>query len=143
VVFDPPTGTSVGEGASVTKLVVLEEEGTATNAAASLLDPAAVPALLETAEDATEEAEEEAEEAAEEEPDWVETIEVEVEAAVVTFTPHCPTGLSPGNFSMKPKISSSIAELMLHVSEESLIPPMIPGHLSIPESPASQLSMIC
>lgn len=58
-------------------------------------------------------------------------------------TPHCPIGLLPGKAFMTPVIVSSMADLMLHEVESSLRPPMRLGHLSIPELPASQLSMIC
>lgn len=58
-------------------------------------------------------------------------------------TPHEPRGLVPGKASKVPEMVSSIADWMLQEVEGSLSPPMRPGHLSIPESPASQLSMIC
>lgn len=58
-------------------------------------------------------------------------------------TPHSPIGLLPGRAVKVPVIVSWMADGMLQVVESSLIPPIKPGHLSIPESPASQLSMIC
>jgi hypothetical protein len=58
-------------------------------------------------------------------------------------TPHCPSGLSPGNLERTPSICSSIADGMLHEVLGSLRPPIKPGHLSIPLSPASQLLIIC
>ena len=58
-------------------------------------------------------------------------------------TPHCPSGLSPGNLERTPSICSSIADGMLHEVLGSFRPPIKPGHLSIPLSPASQLSIIC
>jgi hypothetical protein len=58
-------------------------------------------------------------------------------------TPHAPRGLFPGNFSMTPVICSLIALGMLHEVPGSLSPPIRPGHLSIPASPALQLSMTC
>lgn len=61
----------------------------------------------------------------------------------VTFTPHCPIGLLPGNADMDPLTTSLIGDGMLQLVVGSFKPPMRPGHLSIPESPASQLSMIC
>jgi hypothetical protein len=61
----------------------------------------------------------------------------------VTGTPHAPRGLLPGNSSSVPKIVSSIGHWMLQEVDGSLIPPIRPGHLSIPASPALQLSMIC
>jgi hypothetical protein len=67
----------------------------------------------------------------------------EAGAGAAALTPHCPIGLLPGNLDIAPKMVSWIAELMLQEVEGSLSPPMRPGHLSIPESPASQLSMIC
>lgn len=50
-------------------------------------------------------------------------------------------GLFPGNFSRTPSISSGTRLGMLHVVEASLMKPAS-AHLSIPESPVSQLSMI-
>jgi hypothetical protein len=58
-------------------------------------------------------------------------------------TPHPVTGLLPGSASNTPWIFSLIASGMLQEVLGSLTPPIRPGHLSIPESPASQLSMIC
>lgn len=58
-------------------------------------------------------------------------------------TPHEPRGLFPGNASMTPRTVSWIGDSMLQESEGLFSPPIRPGHLSIPESPASQLSMIC
>jgi hypothetical protein len=58
-------------------------------------------------------------------------------------TPHCPSGLLPGNFGSTPSICSLIGHWILHEVLGSLSPPIKPGHLSIPLSPASQLSIIC
>jgi hypothetical protein len=66
-----------------------------------------------------------------------------VGAGAATVPPNPTIGLVPGNASKTPRTSSLIAESMLQVVPESLIPPRSPGHLSIPASPASQLSMIC
>ena len=52
-------------------------------------------------------------------------------------------GLLPGKAERTPSICSLTDDWMLHEVDGSLIPPMTPGHLSMPESPASQLSMIC
>lgn len=75
--------------------------------------------------------------------DATEAAAEEAGTGAATFTPHCPTGLLPGNCDKVPVMVSLIAESMLQEVEGSLSPPMRPGHLSIPESPASQLSMIC
>jgi hypothetical protein len=61
----------------------------------------------------------------------------------IAGTPHSPTALLPGKISIISVILSSIALGMLHELLGSLSPPIRPGHLSIPASPASQLSMIC
>jgi hypothetical protein len=59
------------------------------------------------------------------------------------FLPQGVTGLFPGSLAMSPMTISLTAQGMLQLVERSLMPPMRPGHLSIPLSPASQLSMIC
>ena len=64
-------------------------------------------------------------------------------AGAAPFVPQPVIGLSPGKAERTPVISSLTADTMLHEVEASLTPPMRPGHWSIPESPASQLSMIC
>lgn len=71
------------------------------------------------------------------------TEEAPVPALGTTSTPHWPMGLLPGRAGTTPETTSLMALLMLQDVEGSLIPPIRPGHLSIPESPASQLSMIC
>ena len=58
-------------------------------------------------------------------------------------TPHAPRGLLPGNAVRSPLITSSMGHWMLQEVLGSLSPPIRPGHLSIPASPALQLSMIC
>lgn len=58
-------------------------------------------------------------------------------------TPHWPRGLLPGNAFRAPLMVSWTGLWMLQEVDGSLSPPIRPGHLSIPESPASQLSMIC
>jgi hypothetical protein len=58
-------------------------------------------------------------------------------------TPHPVIGLFPGRASSTPWMFSSIASGILQEVLASLIPPINPGHLSMPESPASQFSMIC
>lgn len=58
-------------------------------------------------------------------------------------TPHLPTGLLPGSLSKTPSMTSLIGLSILQDVEGSFNPPIRPGHLSIPELPASQLSMIC
>jgi hypothetical protein len=58
-------------------------------------------------------------------------------------TPHPVTGLLPGNASSTPWMFSLMASGILQDVLASLIPPISPGHLSMPESPASQLSIIC
>jgi hypothetical protein len=60
-----------------------------------------------------------------------------------TGTPHCPRRLLPGNLARTPSTCSSIGHWILHEVLGSLTPPISPGHLSIPLSPALQLSMIC
>lgn len=57
--------------------------------------------------------------------------------------PHPVTGLSPGRASMVPEMVSGTRLAMLQLVDASFKPPMSPGHLSIPLSPASQLSIIC
>lgn len=64
-------------------------------------------------------------------------------AAPAGATPHSPIGLLPGRAVKVPVMVSWMADGMLQVVLSSLSPPIKPGHLSIPESPASQLSMIC
>jgi hypothetical protein len=70
-------------------------------------------------------------------------VAVDPPAGGTAFTPHLPIGLLPGNASITPKTCSLMALGMLQEVEGSFKPPIRPGHLSIPESPASQLSMIC
>jgi len=63
--------------------------------------------------------------------------------------PQPVTGLLPGSaVSFVVSVESMVknsgpSDGMLHEVLGSLRPPMSPGHLSIPESPALQLSMIC
>lgn len=64
-------------------------------------------------------------------------------AGLAGLTPHSPIGLFPGSLGRTPKITSSTGQTMLQLVEGSLRPPIRPGHLSIPLSPESQLSMIC
>ena len=53
------------------------------------------------------------------------------------------TGLLPGKALRTPSMVSGTDDWMLHEVDGSLMPPIRPGHLSMPESPASQLSIIC
>lgn len=53
------------------------------------------------------------------------------------------TGLLPGKALRTPSMVSGTDDWMLHEVDGSLMPPIKPGHLSMPESPASQLSIIC
>lgn len=72
--------------------------------------------------------------------------EVDELAAGTGFVPNWlqpVMGLLPGSFSKTPVMVSGYGFAMLQEVEGSLTPPMSPGHLSIPLSPASQLSMIC
>lgn len=65
-------------------------------------------------------------------------------AAAATVPPHPTMGLLPGSASSVPAIFSlGSAGEMLQEVEGSLRPPIKPGHLSMPLSPALQLSMIC
>ena len=64
-------------------------------------------------------------------------------AGPAPLEPQGVMGLFPGKASKDPTINSLMGDTMLQEVEGSLSPPMRPGHLSIPESPASQLSMIC
>jgi hypothetical protein len=57
-------------------------------------------------------------------------------------TPQEPIGLLPGSLAIVPLITSLIGLTRLQEVDGSLSPPMRPGHLSIPASPASQLLMI-
>jgi hypothetical protein len=61
----------------------------------------------------------------------------------VSLVPQPVTGLLPGKAARTPSMVSWTASSMLHEVEGSLTPPIRPGHWSMPESPASQLSMIC
>jgi hypothetical protein len=70
-------------------------------------------------------------------------VAVDPPPGATAFTPHLPIGLSPGNASITPKTCSLMALGMLQEVEASFKPPIRPGHLSIPESPALQLSIIC
>ena len=89
----------------------------------------------------------EAGDAAEEPDDAVDEATVELPTELLAGgepeTPHPVTGLLPGSASNTPWMFLLIASGILQDVLASLIPPIRPGHLSIPESPASQLSMIC
>jgi hypothetical protein len=73
-----------------------------------------------------------------------ETVELEVTGAGGAGADPAPViGLFPGNAVRLPVIVSWIASGMLQEVDGSFMPPMSPGHLSIPLSPALQLSIIC
>jgi hypothetical protein len=61
----------------------------------------------------------------------------------VPLVPQPVTGLLPGKALRTPSMVSATGDWMLHEVEGSLVPPIRPGHWSMPESPASQLSIIC
>jgi hypothetical protein len=71
-----------------------------------------------------------------------EAMEAGAGALSPTFTPHGPMGLLPGSLDNVPEMTSLIGLLMLQEVDGSFSPPMRPGHLSIPASPALQLLMI-
>ncbi len=66
----------------------------------------------------------------------------EPEPGLVLPMPQPATGLFPGSLFRTPVTTSSTMGAMLHFLLGSLRPPMMVGHLSMPESPASQPSMI-
>ena len=61
----------------------------------------------------------------------------------VPLVPQPVTGLLPGKALRTPSIVSRTGDGILHEVDGSLTPPIRPGHWSMPESPASQLSIIC
>jgi hypothetical protein len=155
---DPPLGTVIGVATTVgTVATGVEDSAGATVLATVGVDTSLAPA----AKDSTDAAEEPFTGAAAEVAGaaGVELLDGAAEVAGVKLStaaaddaevdppvgaaPHEPRGLFPGNASMVPRIVSLIGHSMLQESEGSLSPPMRPGHLSIPASPASQLSMIC
>ena len=66
----------------------------------------------------------------------------ETAGAPPTGTPQAPIGLLPGSLDIVPLITSLTGLTRLQEVDGSFSPPMRPGHLSIPASPASQLLMI-
>jgi hypothetical protein len=59
------------------------------------------------------------------------------------LVPQPVMGLLPGKMLRRPSMISGTDDWMLQEVDGSLMPPIKPGHLSMPESPASQLSIIC
>lgn len=136
-----PAGALVAAG-DPTVITVVAPDGCEVEAgsAATFVFPAAFPAAFEVEEAFAGEVDEAtgADEAAAEA-----TGAADEAAGEEAPTPHCPIGLLPGRADMVPKMVSWIGLTMLQVVEGSLRPPIRPGHLSIPASPALQLSMIC